>query len=111
MSSRKRQRRRRSSPDYTTGGDLPRRSSPRPPISELLYHQAHEATIIRNRPDLAKALKAHDGSGGRSALIKWHGETFEKDREVWLDRYVCHSVISWKYIPVIKDLFRVRGVG
>jgi hypothetical protein len=83
MSSRKRRRPQRNSPDYTTGGDLPTNTS-RQAAAESFCIQAHEATIIRNRPDLAEAVKTADEGGGKGGLIKWHGDS---EKDIWVDRY------------------------
>lgn len=82
--SRKRKYTLRSSPDYTTGAEG---SPSQPSSSSALFVQAHEATIIRDRPDLAEALTAHDHGGGKGGLIQWQAEGLPDGQEVWVDRY------------------------
>ncbi|KIJ26818.1 hypothetical protein M422DRAFT_785124 [Sphaerobolus stellatus SS14] len=93
-SSRKRQRPRRNSPDYTAGGDYAESSS-KPSALKNLFIQAHEATIIRNRPDLAAAVKSHEGGGGggggKAGLIRWHGDS---ERDIWVDRYDARLLLD-----------------
>ncbi|KAF8576737.1 hypothetical protein K439DRAFT_1664504 [Ramaria rubella] len=89
MSSRKRKHTRRSSPDYNAGGE--QRSS-QSSASAALYVQAHEATIIRGRSDLAQALTTCSRETGKGGLIRWQGESPQP--EVWVDRYDARLLLT-----------------
>lgn len=86
MPSTKRRRPRRGSPDYSTGGEL-QKSNQYSHIPESLLIEAHEVTIIRNRPDLVQAVKEHGVEGKRGGLIRLNVDVAEKNRAIWVDRY------------------------
>jgi hypothetical protein len=80
---------RRGSPDYTMNAETP--SSQSSATSNSLFIQAHEAIIVRNRPDLVEVLTMHDHGNGKGGLIQWHGDGPEQEREVWVDRYAHYA--------------------
>ena len=104
MSRKRKHTQRRGSPDYNTGGVPETPSFPQSPSTMPLFIQAHEATIIRDRPDLVQALTAHDPGGGKGkgSLIQWHGEEQPDEQEVWVDRYASALVNSARisFLPV-----------
>ncbi|KAF8509753.1 hypothetical protein BU17DRAFT_98632 [Hysterangium stoloniferum] len=88
----------RGSPDYNIEtGQIPSQSAT---TSNIPFVQAHEAAIVRNRPDLVEALTMHDHGNGQGGLIQWHGDGPEPEVEVWVDRYDARLLLT--SLPGVK---------